>query len=305
MQMKWWRDNETHRPGLTQRTLLQLSPGSRSPRKTDRLSEAACCLNFWLQPSASLPVSFIFNDSVNLTPTFPSGVYMLVCVCVYGRECVCVCVRISSANGKRKQRKGDRSEPIQYVGLSCECPWPRSAFTSRTQCAAGIKMLCKVRTPPSTENTFTVAAERRWRRIPSESRRRIKNKCFESGEYIFFFFLLSAFYPKVGAERNLSGHVAKMFSFSFTFTSGNNGSNKKRKGGDWSHFLEHMKTNTSIIGNMNVMGGQEEEAHLCSLAHVSHLASPGHRCDRHNIIFIVILKKNKITTLTRALQQTF
>lgn len=52
--------------------------------------------------------------------------------------------------------------------------------------------------------------------------------------------------------------------------------------------MEHVKTNTSIIGNMDVMGGQEEEAHLCSLARVSHLASPGHWRDGHNIIIVVI-----------------
>lgn len=48
------------------------------PRKRDRLSEAACCLNFWLQPSATSLVSFIFNDSVNLTRLSPCG----VCECV-------------------------------------------------------------------------------------------------------------------------------------------------------------------------------------------------------------------------------
>ena len=67
--------------------------------------------------------------------------------------CVCVCVcALSTANGGGKQRKGDRSEPIQYGRLSYECPWPYSAFTSGTECAAGIKKsLCKVRTPASTE----------------------------------------------------------------------------------------------------------------------------------------------------------
>ena len=59
---------------------------------------------------------------------------------------------LSTANGGGKQRKGDRSEPIQYGRLSYECPWPYSAFTSGTECAAGIKKtLCKVRTPASTE----------------------------------------------------------------------------------------------------------------------------------------------------------
>lgn len=54
------------------------------PRETDRLSEAACCLNFWLQPSATLLVSFIFNDSVNPTRLSLWG----LCVCERERGCV-------------------------------------------------------------------------------------------------------------------------------------------------------------------------------------------------------------------------
>lgn len=134
------------------------SPWQSQPRKRDRLSEAACCLNFWLQPSATLLVSFIFNDSVNLTRLSLWGLHIHVCV----RACVCLSAWVfSSANGRRKQRKGDRSEPIQYGRLSSECPWPYSAFTNRTECAAGIKMLCKVRTPASTENSLRVSVKRR------------------------------------------------------------------------------------------------------------------------------------------------
>lgn len=172
-------------------------PWQPQPRKTDRLSEAACCLNFWLQPSATLLVSFIFNDSVNLTRLSLWDLNVSVWACVY----VCVCVHVfSSANGRRKQRKGDRSEPIQYGRLSCECPWPCSASTSRRKCAAGIKLLCEVRTPASTENSFTVSVECRSRRISSNSHRWIKTNV--SRRIGFSLFLIW-----IRAEHNLSGHV--------------------------------------------------------------------------------------------------
>lgn len=115
------------------------------PRETDRLSEAACCLNFWLQPSATLLVSFIFSDSVNPIRLSLWG------LCVWARACASV---FSSANGGGKQRNGDRSEPIQCGWVSCVCPWPFSAFTNGTACAAGIKMLCKVGSPALTEKLF-------------------------------------------------------------------------------------------------------------------------------------------------------
>lgn len=108
-------------------------PWQSLPRKRDRLSQAAC-LNFWLQPSATLLVSFIFSDSVNLS---------LWALHMCG--CVSMCV-FSSANGKRRQRRRDRSELIRCSWLSYRCPWPLSVFTGRTECTAGIKMLCKVRT---------------------------------------------------------------------------------------------------------------------------------------------------------------
>lgn len=144
MQMKWWRDNETHRPGLTQRTLLQLSPGSRSRRKTDRLSEAACCLNFWLQPSASLPVSFIFNDSVNLTPTFPSGVYMLVCVCVYvgESECVCVCLLAQQMGRENKERETGLNP---YSMLDCHVSAPGLVLPLPAEHSVQLVLKCCVR----------------------------------------------------------------------------------------------------------------------------------------------------------------
>lgn len=155
------------------------SPWQPQLRKTDRLSEAACCLNFWLQPSATLLVSFIFNDSENLTRLSLWGLCVWVCVCESAHIFF-----FTSANGRWKQRKGDRSEPIQYGRLSCECPWPYSAFTSGTECAAGIKMLCKVRTRLQRQrkivSQFLVnGAPKNLIKFISST----KNKCFKSREF--------------------------------------------------------------------------------------------------------------------------
>lgn len=145
-------------------------------RETDRLSEAACCLNFWLQPSATLLVSFIINDSVNPTRLSLWGLR------VWARVCMCV---FSSAWGK--QRNGDRSEPIQCGWVSCVCPWPFSAFTNGTACAAGIKMLCKVGTLALTEKLFPHFSYKSPQKSPDEIHDVKLAQTFQIWENTFFF----------------------------------------------------------------------------------------------------------------------
>lgn len=77
-------------------------------------------------------------------PTFPVG---------FARVCVCVWVYLREMEG------GDKARETGLDSCMADChpsaPGRTLPFSRRTQCAAGIKMLCKVRTLAPMENSFT------------------------------------------------------------------------------------------------------------------------------------------------------
>lgn len=115
------------------------SPWQPQPRKTDRLSEAACCLNFWLQPSATLLVSFIFNDSENLTRLSLWGF------------CVCVCVSTHNffffflpqqMEGENKERETGLNP---YSMVDCHASAPGLTLPSPAEQSVQLVLKCCVR----------------------------------------------------------------------------------------------------------------------------------------------------------------